>query len=106
MKGEGGNLPENLGRDEPERRRRSASGRQHRSQLVEVLTLVVGERARRLHALEVWVYAVLLALEVWVAGKCGTGGEQERVDTAHPFALRYREVGIWTRNINCRNCAI
>ena len=55
MKGERCDLPENLGRDEPERRRRSASGRQHPSQLVEVLSFVVGERARRDHALEVWV---------------------------------------------------
>ena len=103
MKGEGGDLPENLGRDAPERRRRSASGRQHSSQLVHVAARVVGERARRAHALEVWVYAVLLALEVWVAGKCGTGGEQDRIDTSYgsqPSGIRTET------SFSYRNCEI
>ena len=73
MKGEGGDLSENLGRNAPERRRRSVSGREHPGESVEVLSFVVGERARRHHALEVWVARF--------GRKRGTGGEQDRVDT-------------------------
>ena len=79
MKGEGGNLPENLVRDEPERRRRSASGREHQCERVEVAACVVGERARRHHALEVWVARF--------GRKRGAGGEQDRIDTSYLYVI-------------------
>ena len=82
MKGKGGNLPENLGRDEPERRRRSASGRQHQRERVEVAARVVGERARRDHALEVWVVRFRR-----FGGKRGTGGEQDGIDTSYLYVI-------------------
>ena len=95
MKGEGDDSPEDLGRDEPERRRRSASGRQHPSQLFEVSARVVGERARLHHAQQVCVPRF--------GGKRGTGGEQDGIDTSHdsqpldiptetPFSLRNCEI--------------
>ena len=82
MKGEGGDLSENLVRDEPERRRRSASGRQHQRERVEVAARVVGERARRHHALEVCV-------AVRRGRKRGTGGEQDRIDTSYLYVIIY-----------------
>ena len=79
MKGERCDLPENLGREEPERRRRSASRREHQRERIEVAARVVGERARRHHALEVWVARF--------GGERGTGGEQDRVDTSYLYVI-------------------
>ena len=86
MKGEGCDLPENLGRDEPERRRRSASGREHFGERDEAVARVVGERARRLHALEVWVYGTIIS---WTnAGGRPRSAQQKPTKKPLSFVMR------------------